>query len=166
MANSFLGPHAYLEGAHERLIHTHHGAGIVKLSAVVGSREQGDELPLCEKLVTIFHHLQTEEGALKPRACAAPACARGASPGVYLVRPADKVHVVFVQKFGHHVCPECEGDATVVFTPAQHVLVWVGPQQVTQQTLVRHVCGPHDSADLLHGLKIWREAWRDVTHPF
>lgn len=93
-------------------------------------------------------------------------CAREASPGVYLVRPAYKVHVVFVQKFGHHISPEREGDATVVFTPAQHVLVWVSPQQVTQQTLVRHVCGPHYPADLLHGLEIGREAWRDITHLF
>lgn len=91
-------------------------------------------------------------------------CTPEASPGVYLVRPAYKVHVVFVQKFCHHISPEREGDATVVFTPAQHVLVRVGPQQVTQQTLVRHVCGPHYPADLLHGLKIGREAWGDITH--
>lgn len=93
-------------------------------------------------------------------------CAREASPSVYLVRPAYKVHVVFVQKFGHHISSEREGDATVIFTPAQHVLVWVSPQQVTQQTLVRHVCGPHYPADLLHGLKIGREAWRGITHLF
>lgn len=87
-----------------------------------------------------------------------------ASPGGYLVRPAYKVHVVFVQKFGHHIGPEGEGDAAVVFTPAQHVLVWVSPQQVAQQTLIRHVCGPHYPADLLHGLEIRGEACREITH--
>lgn len=52
---------SHLEGAHERLVHAHHGTGVVKLSAVVGSREQSDELPLCEKLITIFHHLKTDD---------------------------------------------------------------------------------------------------------
>lgn len=67
---------------------------------------------------------------------------------------------MFVQKFGHHICPEREGDTAVVLSPAEDVFVWVGPQQVAQQTLVRHVCGSHYSADLLHGLEIRREAWR------
>lgn len=48
---------AHLEGAHERLVHTHHGPGIIKLSAVVGSREQSDKLPLGEKFITIFYNL-------------------------------------------------------------------------------------------------------------
>lgn len=50
----------------------------------------------------------------------------------YLVCPAYQVHVMFVQKLGHHVCPEGEGDAAVVFAPAQHIFVWISPQQVTQ----------------------------------
>lgn len=32
-----LLPHSHLEGAHEGLVHTHHGACVVKLAAVVGS---------------------------------------------------------------------------------------------------------------------------------
>lgn len=47
----------YLEGAHEGLVHTHHAAGVVELSAVVGSREQRHQLPLGEELVTVFYHL-------------------------------------------------------------------------------------------------------------
>lgn len=146
----------HLEGAHERLVHAHHGAGVVKLSAVVRSREQGDELPLREKLVAIFHHLETAETASFPGPRGGPACSPLQAP--HLVRPAYKVHVVFVQKLGHHVGPEGEGDAAVVLAPAQHVLVRVGPQQVAQQTLVGHVRGPHDPADLLHGLKVWGQA--------
>lgn len=48
----------YLEGAHQRLVYTHHPPGIVKLPAVVGSGEQGDQLPLGEKLVPILHDLK------------------------------------------------------------------------------------------------------------
>lgn len=47
----------YLEGAHEGFVHAHHAAGIVKLSAVVGSREQRHQLPLSEELIAIFYHL-------------------------------------------------------------------------------------------------------------
>lgn len=36
-ATSPFLPHPHLEGAHECLIHTHHGACIVKLATVVGS---------------------------------------------------------------------------------------------------------------------------------
>ena len=37
-------------------------------------------------------------------------------------------------------------------------LVRVGPQQVAEQPLVGHVCGPHDPPDLLHGLQVRAEA--------
>lgn len=48
---------SYLEGAHQRFVHAHHAPGIVKLAAVVGSREKSHQLPLGEELVTIFDHL-------------------------------------------------------------------------------------------------------------
>ena len=49
----------YLEGAHQCLVYTHHAPGIVKLPAVVGGGEQGDQLPLGEKLVPILHDLRS-----------------------------------------------------------------------------------------------------------
>ena len=48
----------YLEGAHQSLVYTHHPPGVVKLPAVVGGGEQGDQLSLREKLVTILHDLR------------------------------------------------------------------------------------------------------------
>ena len=48
----------YLEGAHQCLVHRHHPPGVIKLSAVVGSREQSDKLPLGKELVTIFDNLE------------------------------------------------------------------------------------------------------------
>lgn len=65
----------HLEGTHESLIHAHHGACVVKLPAVVGCREEGDELALGKELVAILHHLRggstqislcTVHGAHKP----------------------------------------------------------------------------------------------------
>ena len=48
----------YLEGAHQCLVHRHHPSGVIKLSTVVGGREQSDKLPFGEKLVTVFDNLE------------------------------------------------------------------------------------------------------------
>lgn len=48
---------AHLEGTQQALIYAHHGAGIVKLAAVVWSTEERDELALGEELVAVFDHL-------------------------------------------------------------------------------------------------------------
>lgn len=69
--------------------------------------------------------------------------------------PTDEVHVMFVKELSDHVCAESEGDTAVVFAPAQHIFVWVGPQQVAQQALVGHISGAHDPPDLLHRLEVW-----------
>lgn len=49
---------SYLEGAHQGFVHTHHAARVVKLAAVVRSREQRHQLPLGEELVAVFYHLR------------------------------------------------------------------------------------------------------------
>ncbi len=36
--------------------------------------------------------------------------------------------------------------------------VWVGPEQVTEESLVWHVGGPHDPPDLLHRLQVGAQA--------
>lgn len=54
-----------LETAHERLVHGHHGACIVKLAAVVGRREQRDQLSLSKELVTIFDNLRETSVKIK-----------------------------------------------------------------------------------------------------
>jgi len=46
-----------LEGAHQGLVHSHHGTCIIELSTVVGSTEQSHELSLSEELVAVFHDL-------------------------------------------------------------------------------------------------------------
>lgn len=49
---------AHLEGAHQSLIDTHHGACIIKLATVVWRRKYGDQLPIRKKLVPILSNLQ------------------------------------------------------------------------------------------------------------
>jgi len=48
-----------LERAHQRLIHAHHRARVVKLAAVVGRAEQRHKLPLREELIAVLHNLQS-----------------------------------------------------------------------------------------------------------
>ena len=48
---------AHLERAHQGLINSHHGTGIVKLAAIVGRREHRHQLPLGKELVAILHDL-------------------------------------------------------------------------------------------------------------
>lgn len=74
--------------------------------------------------------------------------------------PANEVHVVFVEELCDHVSAKSEGDAAVVLPPAEHIFIWVGPQQVAQQALVGHIGGPHHPPDLLHRLEVWRQPWR------
>lgn len=68
--------------------------------------------------------------------------------------PTNEVHVMFVEELCDHVGAKREGDPTVILTPAQHIFVWVSPQQVTQEALVRHISGAHDPSDLLHRLEV------------
>lgn len=52
---------------------------------------------------------------------------------LYLVGSADEVQVVAVEELADHISSKGEGDAPVVFSPALDVLVWVRPQQVTEE---------------------------------
>lgn len=81
----------------------------------------------------------------------------------HLMGSAYQIQVVFVQELGHHFGSESERDSPVILSPAQHIFVRIGPQEVTQQALVWHIGGAHDPADLLHGLEVGREAWRKST---
>ena len=50
-----------MERTHEHLVDGHHGAGVVELAAVVGRREERDELPLREELVAVLDDLKIDE---------------------------------------------------------------------------------------------------------
>lgn len=55
---------SHLERAHECLVYAHHGSGVVELAAVVWGREQRHQLPLCEELVSVLHHLAEHSGLM------------------------------------------------------------------------------------------------------
>jgi hypothetical protein len=102
-----------LERAEQTLVDAHHGTRIVKFSAVIRGAEESHKLALGEKLVSVFHNL---------------------------VRTANEVHVVLLQKTGYDVWAKREGDTSIIFAPSSDVLVRVGPKQVAQQTAVGNLC--------------------------
>lgn len=73
------------------------------------------------------------------------------------MRSADEVEVVPFEELRDDVLTEGEGDTAVVLAPTLNVLIGVGPEKIAEETVVGHVGGTHDAADLLHGLEVRRE---------
>merc|ERR1719474_8195 len=117
----------YLERTHECFVDRHHAPGIVELPAVVGRREEGDQLPLGKELVAVLDHLMGS---------------------------AYEVQVVAVEELADHVSSEGKAHAPIVLTPALNILVRIRPEEITQQPCVGDVCRSHDPSDLLHALQI------------
>ena len=66
--------------------------------------------------------------------------------------------IVLVQEFVDNIGAEGERNTSVIFCPAVNVLVRVCPQQIAKKATIGDVRRPFDSPDLLHVVKIWREA--------
>lgn len=49
----------HLEGAQQRLVHAHHRTRIIKFAAIVGRREERDQVPFRKKFVPVLDHLFT-----------------------------------------------------------------------------------------------------------
>ena len=69
-----------------------------------------------------------------------------------------EIHIVSIEELGNNISAESKRDTTIVLTPSLHVLVWIGPEEIAQEAGIWHICGPHDTPDLLHGLEVRREA--------
>jgi len=85
-----------LKRAHQGLINAHHSPTIVKLSAIVGGTENGNQLPLGKELVPILYDLMSS---------------------------ANEIKVVLAQELLSDVSTECERHPTIVVTPpTDHLL--------------------------------------------
>lgn len=49
----------------------------------------------------------------------------------------NQIQIMTVQEFADNISSKSEGDSTVIFTPTLHILIWIRPQQVTEQTFKR-----------------------------
>ena len=52
------------------------------------------------------------------------------------MRTTYRVHIVFLEEARDDIGTECERDTTIVLAPTRNVLVWIGPEKVTQETAV------------------------------
>mmetsp|Transcript_14345 Transcript_14345/g.54079 ORF Transcript_14345/g.54079 Transcript_14345/m.54079 type:complete len:226 (+) Transcript_14345:306-983(+) len=111
-----------LERAHESLVHTHHCARVVELSAVVRRREDGHQAPAREELVAILDDL---------------------------VRPAHQVEAVSLEELLDDRLTKSVRDPSIVRAPGVHPPVGVGPQEIAFDSRVRDLAGPVDRADLV-----------------
>ena len=127
----FLSGLEDLERTHQSVIDTHHSTSIVKLSTVVGSREDGDELSLGEELISVLDNL---------------------------MGTTHEIQVVFVEELGHNIVSKGERHSAVVLTPPIDVLLGVTPEEITQDTRVGDISRAHDAADLLHGVVFGRKS--------
>lgn len=55
---------------------------------------------------------------------------------------ANEIKVVLVQELSDHISSKSVGHATVILTPPSNLPVWIRPQEITKQSLVRHVNWP------------------------
>ena len=54
------------------------------------------------------------------------------------MRPTNQVYFVLIAELLNDVLTEYKGDATLVLAPPLNV-IWVGPKQITEQSLIRHI---------------------------
>lgn len=71
---------------------------------------------------------------------------------------ADEIEVMLPQELCHPIRTESIGNASVVLPPAPDLPVGIRPQEVAQQSLIRHVDRPLDLPYLIHALQLGREA--------
>jgi hypothetical protein len=95
----------YLKGTHQRLIHTHHRTRVIEFPAIIGSREEGYELPTSKKFVSVLYDL---------------------------MRSAYQIHIVFLEEPSDNVGSERERDTAVVFGPSGDVFIGIRPEQVAE----------------------------------
>lgn len=111
-----------LETAHQCIINWHHCSSIVKLSTIVRSWKESDQLSFSKELITIFNDLMSS---------------------------ANQVNVMFFAEGCHNFLAKGKWDSSVVLTPPLHILIRVRPKQVTEQSCVWHISWSHDSFNLV-----------------
>jgi hypothetical protein len=127
---SLLGWFEDLEGAHKCFIDAHHCSGIIEFAAIVGCGKEGNELPAGKEFVSVFDDL---------------------------MRAANEVQVVLMQKLRDNVLPERKRDTPIVFAPSVNLLIRIGPEEITQETSIGDIGWAYNALDLVQTGKFWTE---------
>ncbi len=59
------------------------------------------------------------------------------------MRSTDQVNIVFYGEFAYDALPESEADTPIVFSELFDPSLWVRPQQIAEEALIRHIGRPH-----------------------
>mmetsp|Transcript_5816 Transcript_5816/g.12256 ORF Transcript_5816/g.12256 Transcript_5816/m.12256 type:complete len:204 (+) Transcript_5816:632-1243(+) len=70
---------------------------------------------------------------------------------------ANEIQIVLVKELCHDIFSKGEGDTSIVFTPSINFLVWIGPEQIAQQSSIRHIGGTDNALDLIQTGQFWTE---------
>lgn len=116
-------------------VHHQDGGAVVEDVAVVGRRENGDQLAVGEELVAVLDDL---------------------------VGAHNQIEVVLHQEALHDVAPEGVADAPIVGRPGAGGLVGIRPEQVAEQPLAGHLCGPMQAPDVVQVLQVRTQAAVDA----
>ena len=104
---------------------------VVKRSAVVRSREDGDQLSLGEEFVAVLDHL---------------------------VGPADQIEVVLLEELLDDLWAERKAHSPAALVPGLYVFVWIGPEEITEDSCLRDLDWPVDVQDLAEVIELGAEA--------
>ena len=120
-----------MERADQILVNSHNGGSVVKLPAVVRSREDSHKLPFAEELVSILYNL---------------------------VSSADEIQIMLFQKVYQHLLPEHVAYSPVRLSPSLRFFVRICPQEVAKQSCVWNISGSNNFVYLLQIGQIWRQS--------
>ena len=57
----------------------------------------------------------------------------------------------------NNICTEDETDPSFVFSPPSHILLWIRPKQVAEETLIGYFKWSDNFMNLLEVFQLWRE---------
>merc|ERR1712048_787234 len=111
-----------LETAHQGIVNRHHCTCVVEFATIVWRTEYRDQLAFREELVPVLNNL---------------------------MRSNNEVHIMLLEKAAYDVGSKDEGNTTVILLPSCNVFIRICPQEVANQTSVRHIRWPYETANLI-----------------
>ena len=78
---------------------------------------------------------------------------------------AYQVYVILLIKVLHYDLSESVGHSPIIFSPVYHIFLrvcWITPEEIAEETTVRHIRGSQDLVDLLKVVELRRKATMDA----
>lgn len=76
----------------------------------------------------------------------------------YLMTTANEIKVILIQKISNYICSKGTWNTSVTICPALNVSIRIGPQQITEKTIIRNISRPRDIPYLIQIFQLWRKS--------